>query len=125
MRILKIILSIVATIVTAAAGAAAIGEIVNPAIAQLATEGAGLLALLGASPLVVSFATARVCMYVYMALGMLVAAHVGKQVPGPDWLFHVIAVVSMMAGMVGKAALRTPKPADPPGPGVAAIPPGR
>lgn len=113
MRILKIILSIVATLAMVGADAAAVGEVLSPAVTQLVTAGASLAALFGVVPFVLSFETARACFVAQMALGALVTAHVAGKVAGPEWLFHVVGSVGVLAGLAGKAALRAPKPADP------------
>jgi hypothetical protein len=119
MRILKITLSLLALLVGAIATAMTAGLFnVPPTIIGIATAGGILLGYLGIAPFPISAATSRVVSGIALFLGAVVAWHtsvVTAAINPHPWLWHIVGVVAILAGVIGKSPLphAPPAPAAP------------
>lgn len=127
MRIFKIILSFLALLVGAAATAMTAGMFnVPPTIIEVVTAGGVLLGYLGIAPFAISAAVSRVVSGVALFLAALVGWHasvVSTAVNAHPWMWHLVGVVAILAGVIGKSPISHVPPTAEDGPLVAPKPP--
>lgn len=116
MRYLKIALSVLALLVGAVATAMTAGLFnVPPSIIGVATTGGILLGYLGITPLVLSAAVSRVVSGVALFLGAVVGWHASVVTAASNphpWLWHLVGVIAILAGVIGKSPLPHATPAS-------------
>ena len=109
MRTLKIILSFLALLVGAAATAMTAGLFnVPPTIIEVVTAGGVMLGYLGIAPFAISAAVSRVISGIALFLGALVGWHasvVSTAVNAHPWIWHLVGVVAILAGVIGKSPI--------------------
>jgi hypothetical protein len=107
MRYLKIILSIIALIVAAAANAMTAGLFhVAPTIIGIVTATGIFLGYIGIAPFVLVPVTNRIVSGVALMLGALTAWHASVVTvtanPHP-WIWQIIGTIAILAGVIGKS----------------------
>jgi len=121
MRILKIILSVAALVVSAAAAVLASGEPVqiSPQTLFLVQSIAGGAGILGISPIDLPELYKRLCTFVGGVMSAGVLVHAGNVHPGANphpWLWTSVGVMAAVIGVMGKSLIphAPPVPQPPP-----------
>src|SRR6185312_8429959 len=119
MRILKIILSVAALVVSAAATVLASGQPVqvSPQVLFLVQSIAGGVGILGLSPIDLPEMYKRLCTFVGGVMSAVVLVHSGNVHPGANahpWLWSSLGLLAAVIGIMGKSLIpHAPAPTPP------------
>jgi hypothetical protein len=118
MRVVKIALSVIALLVGAVCSAMTAGMFnLPPTLIGVITAGGALFGYFGISPIVLSAAVSKILGGAFMFLTALVGWHASvvtaAQNPHP-WLWHLVGVVAIIAGVLSRGPLNPSPPAAKP-----------